>query len=217
MQDIRLRTGAAMILSFAAFISLSGAVVVFIWWLLFSHPAQVFKKIRMVVPAIILIAFFGILLEMTGGGGFSYCVRMIVIILVGAWLYCGYRQGEFLMLGTWLFGKKTGFDLGMTAEMGLQSMELMVSDLLRIRQALELKGTGRGVRSLVPAGSILIHDALRRADETAEIMAVRGYHNGGSCCPVFKPSFRDIIAAIAAICMGIIAFTPVSEFFILYH
>lgn len=217
MQDIRLRTGTAVFLSFAAFISVTGAIIVFVWWLLFSRPVQVFKKIRIVVPAIILVAFFGIFLELTGGGGFSYCVRMIVIILVGAWLYTGYRQGEFLVLGTWLFGKKTGFDLGMTAEMGMQSMELTVSDLLRIRQALELKGTGRGIRSLVPAGSILIHDALRRADETAELMAVRGYRHGGSCCPAFNLPSRDIIAGIAALCMGIIAFTPVSEFFILYH
>jgi energy-coupling factor transporter transmembrane protein EcfT len=217
MQDIRLRAGAAALLSLAAFASVTGAIVVFVWWLVFSRPIHVIKKMRMVIPAIILVVFFGFVLELTGGGGVSYCVRMTVIILIGAWVYSGYRQGEFLRLGVWLFGKKTGFDIGMVAEMGMQSLELMVLDLLRIRQAQELKGTRRGIRSLVPAGSILIHGALRRADETAELMAIRGYHRGGSYCPVFETPVKDCIAGIAALCMGIIAFIPVSEFFILYH
>jgi energy-coupling factor transport system permease protein len=172
---------------------------------------------RIVIPAIILVIFFGFILELMGGEGISYCLRMTVIILVGAWVYTGYRQGEFLRLGTWLLGKKTGFDLGIIAEMGMQSLELMIADFSRIRQAQELKGTRWGIRSLVPAGRILIYSALRRADETAELMAIRGYVRGGSYCPVFETPVKDIIAGLAALCMGIIAFIPVSEFFILYH
>ena len=217
MQDIRLRAGAAALLSLAAFTSFSGAAVVFIWWLAFSRPLKVLKDMRMIIPAIILIVFFGLVLELTGGGGISYCLRMTVIILIGAWWYAGYRQGEFLGLGTWLLGKKTGFDLGMIAEMGMQSLDLMMSDFSRIQQAQELKRSCRGLRSLIPTGRILIHDALRRADETAELMAMRGYTSGGSYCPEFVTPVKDIIAGIAALCMGIIAFIPVSEFFILYH
>jgi energy-coupling factor transporter transmembrane protein EcfT len=217
MQDIRLRAGAAVLLSLAAFTSVLGAVSVFIWWLVFSRPLWVLKKMQIVIPAIILIAFFGIVLELTGGGGYSYSLRMTVIILIGAWVYTGSRQGEFLSLGTWLLGKKTGFELGMIAEIGMQSLELMVSDFSRIRQAQELKGIRWGLRSLVPAGSILIHGALMRADEAAELMAVRGYHQGGSYCPKFETPIKDIIAGMVALCMGIIAFLPVSEFFILYH
>ena len=115
MQDIRLRTGTAALLSLAAFTGITGAVVVFIWWLAFSHPLKVLKEMRMVIPAIMVIVFFSLVLELTGGGGISYCLRMTVIILIGAWVYTGYRQGEFIGLGTWLFGKKTGFDLGMIA------------------------------------------------------------------------------------------------------
>jgi energy-coupling factor transport system permease protein len=217
MQDIRLRAGTAALLSLAAFTSIWGAAVVFIWWLIFSRPLKVLRKMRRVIPAIILIAFFGFVLELTGGGGISYCLRMTVIILIGAWVYTGYQQGEFLRLWVWLIGKKTGFDLGMIAEIGMQSLELMLSDFSRIRQAQELKGTIWGLRSLVPSGSILVHGALRRADETAELMAVRGYTRGGSYCPEFETPMKDIIAGIAALCMGIIAFIPVSEFFILYH
>ena len=217
MQDIRLRAGTAALLSLAAFTSIWGAGVVFIWWLIFSRPLKVLRKMRRVIPAIILIAFFGFVLELTGGGGISYCLRMTVIILIGAWVYTGYQQGEFLRLWVWLIGKKTGFDLGMIAEIGMQSLELMLSDFSRIRQAQELKGTIWGLRSLVPSGSILVHGALRRADETAELMAVRGYNRGGSYCPEFETPMKDIIAGIAALCIGIIAFIPVSEFFILYH
>jgi energy-coupling factor transport system permease protein len=217
MQDIRLRAGAAALLSLAAFTSITGAAVVFIWWMIFSRPLQVLGKMRMVIPAIILIGFFGLVLELTGGGGTSYVLRMTVIILIGAWVYSGYHQGEFLKLGTWLLGKKTGFDLGLVAEMGMQSLELMVSDFTKIRQAQELKRKHVGFRGLVPAGSILIRGALRRADETAELLAMRGYTHGGSYCPVFETPLGDIIAGTAALCMGIIAFIPVSEFFILYH
>ena len=48
MQDIRLRAGAAALLSLAAFTSITGAAVVFIWWLFFSRPLQVLQKMRMV-------------------------------------------------------------------------------------------------------------------------------------------------------------------------
>jgi hypothetical protein len=217
MQDIRLRAGAAALLSLVAFTSITGAAVVFIWWLAFSRPLQVLTKMRIVIPAIILVIFFGFILELMGGEGISYCLRMTVIILVGAWVYTGYRQGEFLRLGTWLLGKKTGFDLGMIAEMGMQALDLMVSDFSRIRQAQKIKGTYWGIQSLVPTSSILIYSTLRRADETAELMAIRGYVRGGSYCPVFETPVKDIIAGLAALCMGIIAFIPVSEFFILYH
>jgi energy-coupling factor transporter transmembrane protein EcfT len=206
-----------MLLSLAAFTSITGAAVVFVWWLAFSRPLQLLKKMRMVIPAILLIAFFGFVLELTGGGGISYCLRMTVIILIGAWVYTMYRQGEFLQLGTWLLGKKTGFDLGMIAEMGMQSLDLIVSDFSRIRLAQELKGNRWGLRSLVPTGSILIHGALRRADDNAELMAIRGYTHGGSYCPKFETPLRDIIAGIAALCMVIITLIPLSEFFILYH
>ena len=217
MQDIRLRAGAALLLSLAAFASITGAALVFLWWLAFSRPLLVLRRMRMIVPAILLVAFFGLVLELTGGSGTSYSLRMTVIILTGAWVYTGYRQGDLLRLGTWMLGKKTGFDLGMIAEMALQSVELMVVDFLRIRQARELKGIRFGLRSLVPAGSILIHGALRRADENADLLAVRGYTRGGMYCPTFETPPRDMVAGMMAVCVGIITFVPVSEFFILYH
>ena len=64
-------------------------------------------------------------------------------------------------------------------------------DFRRIRIATGLKGQPWGICSIVPAGRILIYDALRRADETAEVLAMRGYRDGGTICPHFHTTLRD--------------------------
>lgn len=217
MQDVRIRTGTAVLLSFAAFTSILGAGAVFLWWLLFANPLRLLKRVKVILPVILLIVFCALILEFTGGRGISYCLRMVVIVLVGAWLYAEYQTGDFLHLGTWLFGKKAGFELGMTAEMGMQALSLLAADLDRIKNAHKLKGLQWGSRSLVPAGMVLVRDTLRRADESAELLAVRGYVYGGNLDPEFITRKWDIVAGLAALCMGIISFIPVSEFFILYH
>jgi energy-coupling factor transport system permease protein len=164
-----------------------------------------------------MIVFFSIIMEMTGGGGFSYSIRMIVILLIGMWLYNEHHKGEFLHLGTWLFGDRAGFELGLLAEMGMESLDMLSSDFVQIRQAQELKGVHRGVQSLIPTGIILVHGTLRRADDAAELMAVRGYTRGGTFCPEFNTTTRDILEGLIALCMVIISFIPASEFFILYR
>jgi energy-coupling factor transporter transmembrane protein EcfT len=217
MQDVRIRIGVAAILSGAAFFTIEGALAAFIWWLVFSHPLEVLKRMRVVFPVVIMIVFFSIIMEMTGGGGFSYSIRMIVILLIGMWLYCEYHKGEFLHLGTWMFGDRAGFELGMLAEMGMQSLDMLSSDFVHIRQAQELKGVRLGVRSLIPTGIILVQGTLRRANDAAELMAVRGYTRGGTFCPEFSTTTRDILEGLFALCMVIISFIPASEFFILYR
>jgi hypothetical protein len=61
-----------------------------------------------------------------------------------------------------------------------------------------------------------VSDALVRASDTAELMAVRGYDNGGSLCPTFMHKRSDLVMGIAAIGVVFFAFVPVSEFLILY-
>jgi hypothetical protein len=217
MQDVRIRVVTAAILSGAAFFTIEGALAALIWWLVFSHPLEVLKRIRVVFPVVIMIVFFSIIMEITGGGGFSYSIRMIVILLIGMWLYCEHQKEEFLHLGTWLFGDRAGFELGMLAEMGMQSLDILSSDFGQIRQAQALKGVHRGVRSLIPTGLILVQGTLRRADEAAELMAVRGYTRGGTFSPEFSTTMRDILEGLFALCMVIISFIPASEFFILYR
>jgi len=217
MQDTRIRLASAFLLSFAAFASIVGAVAVCIWWLVFTQrqhslrngPALLWTLALFILVAHVMTAF--------GGDGLSYLVRMAVLLLVGAWLFTDYRSGDFLAAGTWLGGNRIGFELGMIAEMALQMAEELLEDISRIRTAMRLKGQAWGIRSLVPAGRVLLNDALVRADTLAEQLAMRGYRNGGTICPVFYTTKWDVAAGAAAAVALIAAFIPVSEFFILYR
>jgi energy-coupling factor transport system permease protein len=215
MQDIRIRTGIATLLSITSFFSLTGAAAAFIWWLIFSKNISKNLKNRVILPSLILIGFFSIVLELTSSGGLSYFVRMGTIILLGAWLLCEQKSGDFLNLGQWLFGRRTGFELGMIAEMAIQSLDALMEDFHRIRIAEQLKGIQWGIHSIMPVGQILIHRTLLRAEETAELLAIRGYTCGGTRSPIFTHSTGDSIATFFAICAAIIAIIPVRAFFIL--
>ena len=43
-----------------------------------------------------MIAFFSLVLELSGGGGLSYFTRMTVIVLIGMWIFSEQKSGEFL-------------------------------------------------------------------------------------------------------------------------
>jgi energy-coupling factor transport system permease protein len=217
MQDARIRIAAAAVLSLAAFMSLHGAAAVFLWWLVFTPCLQLAKRIRLIFYLILMIAFFSLVVELSGGGGLSYFTKMTVIVLIGMWLFSEQKSGEFLSIGVWLFGDRAGFELGMVAEMGMQSLVSVAADLERIRMAEKIKGMQWEVRSLVPAGLVLVHGALVRAEDTAELLAVRGYQYGGTLCPTFFTRRMDLIAGMFAVCMLMFALIPVSEFFILYR
>jgi len=86
-----------------------------------------------------MIAFFSTVLEIFSGGGLSYFFRMTVILLIGLWIYDEQKSGEFLATGVWLFGERRGFEIGMIAEMGMQSLVSVAADLERIRMAEKIK------------------------------------------------------------------------------
>jgi len=164
-----------------------------------------------------MISFFCGVLELTGGGGVSYGIRMFAILALGLWLYHEHRKGEFFHMGTWLFGNGIGFDLGILAEMGIQTLDTLARDFLWIRMAQKLKGTPFCLKNLIPTGVILINSTLKRAEDAAELLAVRGYSGGGTLCPEFRGSVRDAVGVLAAIFLAFISFIPASEFFILYR
>ncbi|MGB7787856.1 hypothetical protein [Methanoregula sp.] len=217
MQDVRLRTGVAVLLSAIAFLNLTGAVAAGIWCLVFARNLSLRRNAQLFLSLAALVGFFAIVLAITGGDGVSYFIRMMVIVLIGAWVYSEQKKGEFLQLGVWLLGDKAGFDLGLVADMGMQAMDLLIADFEKIRLAEKLKQRPLSATGIVPGGIVLVNNALRRADDTAELLAVRGYCNGGSLCPVFKTTRRDVIASLLACCVTVIALIPVSEFFILYR
>jgi hypothetical protein len=215
MQDVRIRTGVAVLLSVVAFLSIQGAALAFIWWVLFSKNNRILQKSTIILPTVVLIGFFSLAMELTGSGGISYFIRMTVVILLGVWLAGEQQSGDFLDLGQWLFGNRYGFELGMIAEMATLSLEALTIDFNRIRVAEQLKGIRWGIRSIVPTGLVLVTRTLARAEENAELLAVRGYTFGGSRCPVFSTSGMDLVAGFFALCAAIIAILPVSAFFIL--
>jgi len=217
MQDARVRLGSAALLSVAAFISLEGACAVFVWWLVFT-PHMRSVRTRSVIPGMLaLIGFVAILIVISGGNGFSYFVRMALILLIGTWLYAEQKPGDFLSVAVWAFGKRTGFDLGMTGECAMQMAESLFNDLSRIQTAMKLKEQFWGTKNIVPAGLVLIHDAMVRASDITELLAARGYRTGGTLCPGFCTRSWDLVAGMCAICAFFFAFIPVSEFFILYR
>jgi energy-coupling factor transport system permease protein len=101
--------------------------------------------------------------------------------------------------------------------MAMQSLSLIAADLERIRMAEKIKGLHWGLHSLIPAGMILVHGALARAEDSAELLAIRGYRSGGTLCPEFLTKPKDLVAGLFAVGMAFFALIPVSEFFILYR
>jgi energy-coupling factor transport system permease protein len=217
MQDIRWRTAAAILLCIGAFASIPAAAAAFVWWLLFARPFSRAGTIHLIIPGAILVSAFSLFSALAGGDAVSYFIRMMVIILIGFWMYADLNDGEFLQLGVWLLGDRAGFELGMLADMAMQTLVLLVRDFDRIRVAAMLKRITPGYKALVPAGLVLVSGALSRAGQTTELLAVRGYRNGGTLCPAFVTTRTDRIAGLCALCVLIIAIIPVSEFFILYR
>jgi energy-coupling factor transporter transmembrane protein EcfT len=217
MQDVRLRTGVAILLSIAAFFSIAGAFAAAAWCLIFARKLPLGKNARLFLSLAAMMGFFSLVLEVSGGDGVSYFIRMMVIVLIGVWVYSEQKKGEFLRLGVWLLGDRAGFELGLLADMAVQAMDLLIADFKKIRIAERLKQRPLNAARIVPAGVVLVHNALRRADDTAELLAVRGYRNGGSLCPAFATTYRDVAASLLACIVALLAIIPVSEFFILYR
>ena len=215
MADARIRLASAALLSVAAFISLQGAVAAGIWWFIFTGRQKSLRNWRVIGVMILLIAIVSTLIFLSGSDGTSYFARMCVIILIGAWLYAGQQHGDFLRTGAWSLGKKTGFTLGLIAEMGMLVAEGLSEDFDRIRIAQSLKGLRWGPDMILPTGMVLIHGALIRAQDSTELLAVRGYRDGGNMCPHFVTTPFDLVAGTGAICVLLFAIIQVSEFFIL--
>ena len=155
---------------------------------------------------LLLFVLIAAAMALTGTGGFSYLARMSAILLVGTWVYADSRPGDFLATGTWLLGPRIGFEPGMIAEMAMGMAQDLSEDFSRIRLAMMQKGRPWGMSRILPAGRILICDALRRAEETAEILAMRGYRGGGTVCMRFSPSPLEIMAGACAAAALVFAF-----------
>jgi energy-coupling factor transporter transmembrane protein EcfT len=215
MQDPRLRLFSVTILSAATFLSIQGALLSLLW--LFLYPAYLKEAVRssgfwflMLITATVS----GITI-LSGGEGISYFVRISVIFLMAFTIYRGWKPGEYLDLSVWLFGTRWGFELGLVIEMTMQGLKDGSRDWSRMLAAQQLKATRPGFRNLPVLGFLLVQIRLMRAQDQADLLLLRGYDHGGSCCPEFHTDTKDSIASILAFFFFILALFPVRDVFIL--
>ena len=218
MQDPRIRILAACLLSAAAFISLIGAVAAVAWWLVFTPRLRCIRHRMAVFAAWALFCVVSLVIYLSGGDGISYLVRMTAILLIGTWLYAIPLHGGFFPhLAPGSLAQIRGFELGITQVGYAGGEDGLGDDFARVRLASAQKQVPWGIRSAISVGRVLVCDALVRADEMAELLAVRGYREGGTCCPRFRTPAGDIVAGVCAGVVILVAVIPVSEFFILYR
>jgi energy-coupling factor transport system permease protein len=208
MQDVRIRICASVLLCYAAFINIYGAAAALVWWMLFTPRFVIIHRVRIVISTLIVIGFISLVLQVNDASGFSYFIRMLAILLIGLWLAAAYQPGEFLRFGVWMGGNRIGFEIGIMAEMAMQSFTTLLSDLDHIRMSLNMKGIPVTIKNIIPTANLLIHKELARAKDNAELLAIRGYHNGGVLKPVFIYGRMDVVAILGAFLVAVIAIFP---------
>ena len=213
MQDPRIKILVVILLSIAAFASMAGAVLAFLFWIFLPGKGNPLRRTAALffLAAVIIVA---LILQFTSGTGLSYFVRMTVILLLALYAYEAYRPGEFFGVFVWLFGTR-GFDIGLVAEMSLQALHGLEQDISRIRMALRQKGTKIGLSMLVPVVGMVVLGQIGRGYEKADLLTVRGYRSGGTFCPVFHAAGSDYLCGIVAILILLVAFLPLRDIFIL--
>lgn len=199
MRDARLRVLSTILLSAGSFISVYGAFTAFIWWLLFTPRLKGIRQPRVLAGAAIMIFVTALVSELTGGYGLFYLFRMMPILLIAAWAYSDRQENELLHVSVWMMGKKTGFDIGLMAEMGLQSLQLISKDIVQIKQAMAIKGMKLSFRTIIPLATTLLVNQLRRTEETAKLLTLRGFVSGGEIQPVFITERKDIALAVLSL------------------
>ena len=199
MQDARLRIGATLLLSCAAFSSIFGAVLVAVWWAVVARGERNLPGKRPATVIFGTIALVAAFTEACGGDGLSYGFRMTIVTLIAFWAFGRGREGDLMNTAVWAFGDRIGFDLGLTAEMAISSLRRIEMDIGDIRNALHLKGSKGLVRDLIALGFTLTIMQIYRAREQARVLATRGYRGGGSYSPSFHTSNTDIAGFFGSI------------------
>jgi len=207
MRDPRLRLSATIILSVVAFTSLTGAMLAFIWWLFvcaihrrFLLPAPV-----LLIPATLFVLFAALLTGISSGimESISYAARLFVVLIIASYAYIMQRDGDFLSTAVWAFGNRFGFDLGLIGEMVVSMLDVITDDLRLIRQALSQKQTKIDLHVLASIVLTQLVLNLGRGAERADILAVRGYHRGGTYVPVFTRDQTDVFLFVLAVLIGL--------------
>ncbi|MDO8841468.1 MAG: hypothetical protein Q7V06_04015, partial [Methanocalculus sp.] len=123
-------------------------------------------------------------------------IRMGVILFISFWAYTEFRGGEMLDLFVSALSDRQGFDIGLTAEMTMQGIHLAGSDIRQIQRAFTIKDMNIGWKTFIPAAVTLLLLHIKRSDETATLLALRGFNGGGTYEPAFQTGRRAIILTL---------------------
>lgn len=191
MQDPRIRLVTTIMLSIAAWISVPGAILSILWWLVCGRARTSIKTLRSLFLILVIPAVMGLAAVWSGGDGLSYFIRISAVLIIASWMYAERYPGELLDVGVWFLGTKTGFDLGLIGELSMSSLDTLAREVDRISIALRQKGTSLSP-GIIPAvfSGILIRQ-LNLAHERAILLTLRGYTTGGTHCPSFTSTFTD--------------------------
>jgi energy-coupling factor transport system permease protein len=205
VQDPRLILLSTLGLSLAAFAGGWGALLALVWWLLGTPRRFPTGRWRSVLGLFLLILATAALVALSGGDGLSYLFRFSVILLIASWAYGSRKGGELLDIGAWALGNRAGFELGLIAEMAAGSLEGLDRDLSLLRLALRLKAGRVTLPALIPALGLLVRRELDRARDLGDLLAVRGYRQGGTLCPRFSRGPWEGIQAACAVGIALLA------------
>ena len=200
MTDIRIRLTVVILLSLTAFTGVLGTLLAAASWLLFcADETFSHNSWKIFVPSAVLAAGFpGLILYLTGGDGMIYAAKIFVIFCFAFWLGVSHKPGEFLDLGVWALGRKTGFDLGLSAELTMQYLSGISDDLSHMKSALKIKGEKLTRKTIPPLATGLLLLSLSRAEQIGAHLARRGYRMGGTYLPHFTTTKTDILMLCTA-------------------
>jgi len=193
MQDPRIRLVTTILLSAAAWISLPGAVLSILWWLICGKARTSIRSIRSFFIILIVPGVMGLAAVWSGEDGLSYVVRIVAVLIIASWMYAERYPGELLDVGVWFLGTKTGFDLGLIGELSMSSLDTLARETDRISVALRQKGTPLSLRMIPAVFSGILIRQLNLAQERAILLTLRGYTRGGMHCPSFSSPDIDRI------------------------
>lgn len=200
MTDIRIRLIVVILLSLSAFTGVLGTLLAAACWIVFcAEETFSHNSWKLFMPSAVLAAGFpGLILYLSGGDGGIYAAKIFVIFCLAFWLGVSHKPGEFLDLGVWALGRKTGFDLGLSAELTMQYLSGISDDLSHMKSALRIKGERLTRKTIPPLATGLLLLSLSRSGRIGAYLARRGYHTGGTYLPHFPTTKTDILMLCTA-------------------
>ena len=200
MTDIRIRLIVVILLSLSAFTGVLGTLLAAACWIVFcAEETFSHNSWKLFMPSAVLAAGFpGLILYLSGGDGGIYAAKIFVIFCLAFWLGVSHKPGEFLDLGVWALGRKTGFDLGLSAELPMRTPPDTADDLSHMKSALGIKGERLTRKTTPPLATGLLLLSLSRSDRIGAYLARIGYHTGCTYLPHFPTTKTDILMLCTA-------------------